>query len=590
MPQDIDPKVKKLVSAIAQTETGQASPDAYRKRGASGEYGRYQFMPDTWRSYASQAGINKPLEESTIEDQNKVAYHKIKSLKDKGYTPAQIASMWNAGEGEPDAYKGTFSSGKPSKGVNAKGVQFDVPGYAQKVSAAYQNQQGGTYLPPAPPAGAFTPAEGSGVQNVQNQLGIKPEGFLNQLGQNVTQAGQGIEKAVQDTKTGAINPASGVLQGVGAGAGLVGTTVDTALSNLPLGVGKAYQWGSEKLGQAIGGAAEATGAADAFRNLSPETQGNIGAAGNIASVVPLFKALGTGKRGFADAMTGIKKGSIKKEAVGELEQKLGNSQLATRLADDGAVKRLVDKDILPDVVETGKDVFTYNVDDAMSKIDKEMKAVIKKQDDVASKQTATYKQGELGGYSKLDKDTKISTPVQDSLENLKKHFESTYDQQGQLWWKQMETKLKGDQITVQDMNDIARELTKAKNSYLASGDLSSSIPKQAWENLRRDLKDAIANRDATGEMRKLDKDYSQMVNEKKALIKLKGKRVRQKKEGFVKGLLREVPGAGLVLPKTTSTATMRLRRKRPLRETARKGLMQVGVGQGLANQQGQGKR
>jgi len=203
---------------------------------------------------------------------------------------------------------------------------------------------------------------------------------------------------------------------------------------------------------------------------------------------------------------------------------------------------------------------------------------------------ATYKKNELGGYTKYGGDTKISTPIQDSLENLKKHFESTYDQQGQLWYNQMETKFKNDKINLEDMKDIAREIGKAKSSYLQSGDLSSSIPKQAWENLRRDMKDAIANRDATGIIRKEDKKYSQLMNEKKALIKLKGKSVNKKKEGFVKGLLREVPGAGLVLPKTTSTATMRLKRRRPLRETARKGLTQVGVGTALANQQGQEKQ
>ena len=56
---------------------------------------------------------------------------------------------------------------------------------------------------------------------------------------------------------------------------------------------------------------------------------------------------------------------------------------------------------------------------------------------------------------------------------------------------------------------------------------------------------------------------------------------------MIKGLLREIPGSGYVLPKTTSTASQRLRRRRPLKETAKKGIVQVGVGQALSNQQGQ---
>ena len=53
---------------------------------------------------------------------------------EKGYTPKQIASIWNAGPGEPNAYTGKFSDGSPSRGVNKKyGVKFDVPSYADKV-------------------------------------------------------------------------------------------------------------------------------------------------------------------------------------------------------------------------------------------------------------------------------------------------------------------------------------------------------------------------------------------------------------------------------------------------------------------------
>jgi hypothetical protein len=140
------------------------------------------------------------------------------------------------------------------------------------------------------------------------------------------------------------------------------------------------------------------------------------------------------------------------------------------------------------------------------------------------------------------------------------------------------------------MNDIARELTKAKNSYLQSGDLSSSVPKQAWENLRRDLKEVVANRDATGEMRKLDKSYSELVKEKKALIKLRGKQLDPKEPGFIRSALQQVPLAGRLAKGKPSTATQRLTRRRPLRETAKKGLVQLGVGQALANQQGQERR
>ena len=78
--QQLDPDVKNLVSAMGQVETGTSSPEAYTKRGASGEYGRYQFMPETWKMWSKEAGVTSPLEQASIEDQNKVAYFKVKQL------------------------------------------------------------------------------------------------------------------------------------------------------------------------------------------------------------------------------------------------------------------------------------------------------------------------------------------------------------------------------------------------------------------------------------------------------------------------------------------------------------------------------
>jgi hypothetical protein len=137
MAETIDPTIKALVSALGEAETGTSSPAAYSKRGASGEFGRYQFMPDTWKAYASEAGVTAPLEQASIEDQNKVAYHKVSQWKAQGYNPAQIASMWNSGK--PNAYKENW------RGVNSQGVAYDTPAYAQKVSDAYARLKGTVY-------------------------------------------------------------------------------------------------------------------------------------------------------------------------------------------------------------------------------------------------------------------------------------------------------------------------------------------------------------------------------------------------------------------------------------------------------------
>jgi len=160
--QPLDQDVVALTKAIRQSESG----GNFSVRGKSNEYGAYQFTPDTWNATASKYGVNVPLEQATKEQQNKVAYSRIKEWKDSGKNVGQIASMWNAGEDESGAYTGKFSNGQASIGKNKFGVQFDVPSYAKSVATAYHTIKGGGQVgidptnpssvssptPPVPPA------------------------------------------------------------------------------------------------------------------------------------------------------------------------------------------------------------------------------------------------------------------------------------------------------------------------------------------------------------------------------------------------------------------------------------------------------
>lgn len=115
---------KSIVNAIKQTE----SSGNYNVKGASGETGAYQFMPNTWANYKKQyeQATGEILSGQTPENQDKVAEWKVQQWLDNGYDVKQIASMWNAGEGRPDAWKNW-------KGVNALGVAYDTPAYVKKV-------------------------------------------------------------------------------------------------------------------------------------------------------------------------------------------------------------------------------------------------------------------------------------------------------------------------------------------------------------------------------------------------------------------------------------------------------------------------
>lgn len=190
----IDPTIKALTSAIGRAETGEGGTQAYTKRGASGEYGRYQFMPDTWKAYASEAGVTTPLEQATIEDQNKVAYTKIAKWKAEGYNPAQIASMWNAGPDKPNAYKEGW------KGVNEKGVAYDTPAYAQKVSQYYLQQKQNIPQAEAQVQGPVQPEsqeEGGGIGDFLKSMVSAP---ATMLARPVQVLQSGIQYAATDWK------------------------------------------------------------------------------------------------------------------------------------------------------------------------------------------------------------------------------------------------------------------------------------------------------------------------------------------------------------------------------------------------------
>lgn len=134
---ELDQSVVAMMKAIAQQESGNKAvlPQEKGIGGAS----IYQYTTSTWKGVAKKylGDENAPLNRA---NENKATYQRIKGWKDAGYKPAQIASMWNAGEGEPDAYKGTFKNGQPSVGVNSYGVRYDTPSHAKKVIANFQNE------------------------------------------------------------------------------------------------------------------------------------------------------------------------------------------------------------------------------------------------------------------------------------------------------------------------------------------------------------------------------------------------------------------------------------------------------------------
>jgi hypothetical protein len=119
----LNKKIIALAKAIRQHESG----GNYQAKGGSGEFGAYQFMPATWKSWAGKYLGNSNAEMSR-RNQNKVTYKRIEDWKNQGYKPKQIASMWNSGR---PTWQGRT-------GTNKYGIRYDVPSYVRNVYSNYR--------------------------------------------------------------------------------------------------------------------------------------------------------------------------------------------------------------------------------------------------------------------------------------------------------------------------------------------------------------------------------------------------------------------------------------------------------------------
>lgn len=116
-----------ITKAIAYQENGGKLNLNNPSAGKSGELKSiFQFTPDTWKAYSKQVTGRDDLP-LNADHETYVVKEKVKKWIDEGRTTSEIASMWNAGEGKPNAYK------ENHKGVNKFGVAYDTPKYASGV-------------------------------------------------------------------------------------------------------------------------------------------------------------------------------------------------------------------------------------------------------------------------------------------------------------------------------------------------------------------------------------------------------------------------------------------------------------------------
>ena len=183
-----NPLVNSIVKALAYTENGGKPDISNPLAGQTGEMKSiFQFEPATWKADAGKI-LGNPNAPLTADNETYVVQQKVGNWIKKGYNANQIASMWNAGVGEPDAYTGKFSDGSSSQGVNKQyGVKYDVPGYAKKVvnyAKQFYNQSSSKQGQNQQPAISPTPQVNNALNSSTNaSKPIQKKGLMQGIGQ-----------------------------------------------------------------------------------------------------------------------------------------------------------------------------------------------------------------------------------------------------------------------------------------------------------------------------------------------------------------------------------------------------------------------
>lgn len=523
--EQLDPQAVNLAKAIRQTESG----GDFSAQGKSGEYGAYQYTEPTWQTDSAAAGVNVPLAQATPEQQNEVAYKKIKSLKDQGLNVGQIASTWNSRK--PDAY---LDSGY--KGTNAKGVQYDTPAYAKSVAQAYQTIKNGGQVgvDPENPSSIAAPQqqpEGAEVTATQPNLGDKLAARLND-----------VSNIASQQASGQLNIPSAVLQTVGAGAGAIGDVTDATLNLIP-----GFSQLEQGLGNIVGdlaGTAPGQAVVQAgmeFAKAHPEIAGDVGAVVNIASVFPMFKGIsllgGAAKDVASSALESRLAGVATKElteassktiagkGLVESATKRGLNPIATIIGKPGA-RFLPDVSVLSDgkAVYSTTDAYS-NLQSALSQDETHLEEMLKSAHDDAGisldkvrKETISMAKQELAGNPDFPK---IVAKINSDFDGIKQSL-------GDRNW----TDTKG-------LNDIKRMVRKSVN--FKSDNLDENSRYLIGQTMMKKI-ETTAEKNGVKGVGDLNKKMSSKIEAMKVLKHLNGRAIKASKPG---GLIKQAIAGGL---------------------------------------------
>lgn len=519
-PQSLDPQIVNYLKATRDVESG----GNFQARGKSGEYGAYQFEPSTWNQVAPKFGVNVPIEQSSPEQQNEVAYKLASSWKQQhpDWNVGNFASAWNAGEGNANAYL------QNHVGTNHLGVSYNTPEYARKVAERYQyyKNQSNNGLPTAPTQ-ASQLYSGDPVDMGDNQSQTQDQGLLGRLHGRLNDAAG----ALSDASQGKINPVSGILQTVGAGAGAINDTVNAGLELIP-GVKQL----EGLIGQGVGSLAQSPlgkPVADSIKQFTkdhPELAGDIGAGFNIATAIPIFKALGVAKdlafTGVGSALQGV----AEKSAINDLSE-VASRTVAGRAAmseTPDVISTMVKERAIPEI-ENGR----YATEGAYDALGKKISDVEDKELQPALAKVTTNNIADRVPLEDLRQ--KALKQVEDELSGTG-DVETAQNKINKIFNENQ--KKYGDYVTLQDANNMKRTIRKGVN--FNSPLVDHNVSYITGQVLQKDIEQRAAAL-GLGDVGAINQKMAKLIKAQKILKAIEGKAVKM---GKTRGLLQHIASTG----------------------------------------------
>lgn len=500
-----------LAVNIAKAIRGVESGGDYNAVGDNGDsHGAYQFNKGNFHNFAAQYGLDP--NDMSPTNQDKVAYARINDLLEKGRAPSEIAAIWNGAKLENGKYEA----------INPDYVEKVKSQYGKIVDEQTETQpQIGYQTQPSLPA----PTGHPNTTQTDPSLGEQLQGRLQDASHALGLVGEG----------GAGNIASGAIQAVGSGAGAIGDVVNKGLRFIP-GV-KSLEGGlSGLLGDAantpVGQSIVST--AQQFSQQHPELAKDIGAVGNIASVIPVFDGVGlaadAANSGIAKAFEGQLGNLASKELTGAT-----TATIPGRAALDAATARGIDpvgemisKKYLPKVISnaSGQDVYDFSGAYAKAKGD-----ASSMEDEYQKLLDSSAPTGNVADKIPL------STVRQQVLEDVKKGVAGTGGVKAAL--KRVNNifdetaEQKGDLISLSDLNAMKRKIRESVN--FKSSNLESNVAFHVGQSLQ-DQVEGYGEQAGVQGIKDANKAMAQNIEARNLMRRLNKKSV---KEGNLRKIIRE---------------------------------------------------